>query len=351
MDVVDPAIFLASAIDIGRLENALEKDPFDFGQTKPSPPPSPSPNEAVEESQPDVSGPSPTLAPTARYEFVVGNGGCPVGKQLFEIRMFDEWGDGWDGTRLQLVEETIPTTSQSGSDQVVSVNQTMNTVSVTETIQVQEEPSLVEIFHGGLALGMEEFNYACLQHTKCYHVSVGGGLWEEEVKWEIRNVTLGEDREERMNGLATAKGLAPTKCQFSIPDNSGALACLSTCGLKPQSTVAPTSSPRTVPPTATIEASVEAPTVIPIEEAIEEDITSTPSDMPTDKPVASPTPSPSESLIEESTDTPTSPPTNVPFAVSVAAPTSMPSDIPTSTPFESQGLDSEMPTMINTMEP
>ena len=101
-DVVDPTIYLASAIDMGRLESALEKDPFDF-----RPQPTASPTYKVEESgssptslpslaptQADTSS-SPTTSPTARYEFVVGNGGCPTGLTLFEIRFVDSWGDGW----------------------------------------------------------------------------------------------------------------------------------------------------------------------------------------------------------------------------------------------------------------
>jgi len=47
-------------------------------------------------------------------------------------------------------------------------------------------------------------------------------------------VEVGEwttDSEERRFGAATAKGLAPTQCTFSIPDRStGELACLVTCG-------------------------------------------------------------------------------------------------------------------------
>lgn len=89
-DVVDPEIFLAGAIDIGRLENALERDPFNF---EPTSQPTASPSKILEESEENSPTESPTIistpSPTARYEKVVGNGGCNVGKRLYEIRMAD----------------------------------------------------------------------------------------------------------------------------------------------------------------------------------------------------------------------------------------------------------------------
>ena len=67
--------------------------------------------------------------------------------------------------------------------------------------------------------------------TRCHKVSVGGGLWEEEIKWEIRKVTLGQSRGEMQEGTRTVKGSAPETCQFGLPNYYGELPCLVTCGV------------------------------------------------------------------------------------------------------------------------
>jgi hypothetical protein len=59
-NLVDSAIFLASAVDYGRLEKSLERDPFDFSDGHEiTEAPTHRPTSSVEEA-----AESPTLAPT-----------------------------------------------------------------------------------------------------------------------------------------------------------------------------------------------------------------------------------------------------------------------------------------------
>lgn len=179
VDVVDPAIFLASAIDIGRLENALEKDPFAFSQ-----PATTAPTEEVilveeavntdndedeeeeeENNKKQQQATTPTSAPTARYENIVGNGGCLVGTHLYEIRMTDAWGDGWDETEMRIVERMQQNQQQGqavgedGEELIVSDPET-NTVSVSQSAVMYENTVRTEVFRGSLTHGAEGFSYA-----------------------------------------------------------------------------------------------------------------------------------------------------------------------------------------------
>jgi hypothetical protein len=273
-DVVDPSIFLASAIDGARLETVLEKDPFHpYG----TPTMTPTITKVTEAQSNPSAVPviHSTQAPTARYEMIVGNGGCPVGKNLFEIRMEDSWGDGWDGTQMRIVAFSVNATDSttSGSSHKIVTNQDLQTVTVSQSVQVKSDVSPIEVFRGQLEYGEEAYDYVCLETSKCYRVTVNGGEWEEEIKWDIRRVVLGESREERENGLALAKGLAPTSCQFSVPDStSGAQVCLSTCG-DPTKSKAPTQAPTFFPsllPTHEVQQSTEktvAPSVNDVSDA------------------------------------------------------------------------------------
>lgn len=255
--IVDSAIYLASAVDYGRVEKSLERDPFDFTEAHhathaPTNTPSIPTVEAAEEFPTRVSlepSESPTMSPTARYQNIVGNGGCPVGKSLFEIRLFDSWGDGWDDTFMRITGTAI-----SSSDATVNLTSTAigaSNTTMRSSIQVKQKQATVEVFKGRLISGSEGYRYACLQTQVCYTVSVHGGLWQSEIKWEIRQTELGVPREERDNRMAIAKGLAPEICQFSIEDYYGGQACPNTCGVKQtvQPTQVDTASPSQSPST------------------------------------------------------------------------------------------------------
>ncbi|GKY96017.1 hypothetical protein MPSEU_000562200 [Mayamaea pseudoterrestris] len=256
VNLVDPAIYLASAIDYGRVEKSLEHDPYeftsqyDFNTQAPTSKPSNAVEEAAESPTlaPTQTTESPSFAPTTRYENVIGNGGCPVGKHLYEIRMVDSWGDGWDGTLM-----TILGTRVSQDSQYATTSGTTTSSSVYSSVQVKQKQATIDIFKGRLSSGSEGYRYICLQANVCYSVNVDGGTWQSEIVWELRRVELGIAREDRDEGLATAKGGAPEACQFSIPNSYAELACPVNCGLKKTTspTTLSTSSPAPTPtPTA-----------------------------------------------------------------------------------------------------
>lgn len=163
IDVVDPDIFLANVIDIGRYKNG-ENDPFDYSSSS-------SANANLESNVSNTidektnnsnnnNQNTPTSPPTARYNYIVGNGGCPVGKHLYEVRMIDSWGDGWgDGSlRLYAVNNNINTTGATvdGEEKIVSDPDT-KTVSVSQNVEIVQnnKPNRTEIFRDTLTHGQE----------------------------------------------------------------------------------------------------------------------------------------------------------------------------------------------------
>ena len=211
-DVVNPRSFVSTIgiLDLALLENALETDPFRFPEDK-------------------IPGSVTTAPPTAQYERHDSNGGCSNGEHLYEVSMYDSFGDGWDKTNL-----TITQMSQLDSRGKPEPFYDDNRQAVTFSAQVDME-DLEErvILQKSLRRGHEGYNYVCLKSDRCYRITVRGGLWEEEVTWQIRSVPLGISRAERNSGLsnAIAKGHAPTFCYFSIPadEETGELSCPFTC--------------------------------------------------------------------------------------------------------------------------
>jgi hypothetical protein len=277
-ELAEPSIYLSTAFDPGRIEYSLERDPFDFTDS--------SAFETSAEPQESAMGPtaaptmiptqveseSPTAQPSARYMFVVGNGGCATGKTLFEIRMADSWGDGWGEIQMNITENSPVSEGESSSDLLVLEGE--ETVSMSQSVQTPSYPRASKtVFSDRLSHGDQAYKYVCLDVSKCYTVQVGGGLWEgtsmsktallyrpirptiadksylflllDEVKWEIREVEVGVPREERYNGLASSKGRSPASCQFSVPDRSTEeWPCPVTCSDQTETpTLSPSASP------------------------------------------------------------------------------------------------------------
>lgn len=136
-----------------RLEVAMERDPFHYfsGQaTAPS---------ATPVQVPQV----PTQAPSARYDFIVGNGGCSVGTHLFEIRMTDTWGDGWDKTSLKIYQLPLSDAGFKDEGTTITNDADGDTVTMSKSEQMYQVPSKtaeVEIFHGSLENGATGYSYA-----------------------------------------------------------------------------------------------------------------------------------------------------------------------------------------------
>ena len=114
---------------------------------------------------------------------------CNSGESKYRLVMFDSFGDGWDQTFL--------------------------------TLTVDGEKSK-QIFRGQLKDGSQGTEFICLSSSStCYHVDLSGGVWGNEISWELR--PLGEGTK------AIADGGSPMDCTFSV---AGA-PCPRTCTGKP----------------------------------------------------------------------------------------------------------------------
>ena len=114
---------------------------------------------------------------------------CDKNHVPYRLVMYDSFGDGWDATTL--------------------------------TLKKRDDVSN-EIFKGGLKDGAQGTEWICLAtDPTCYHVDVNGGVWGNEVSWEIKPMSEGT--------RAVADGGAPMSCDFSV---AGAV-CERTCVGKP----------------------------------------------------------------------------------------------------------------------
>lgn len=100
------------------------------------------------------------------------------GNSPYRLIMYDSFGDGWDTTKI-----TISPADSSG------------------------EANGAPIYEGSLETGSEGTEYICLSNVpSCYHVAVKGGVWGNEVSWEVKPMTAGAP--------AIAGGGAPMDCNF-----------------------------------------------------------------------------------------------------------------------------------------
>jgi hypothetical protein len=159
---------------------------------------------------------------------------------LYQVNMYDSWGDGWDSTMLKIVgiEDEDPDDMHAN---IITKSHTANTgdatVTVSTTIELNTEHMFSQqgstpidplgmLFQAGLRRGSHAAADVCLMPRRCYEVVVGGGDFLDEVSWDIRPVNLGSDEQ---NSTALLEGGAPADCQFSVPDQNGNTFCPSTC--------------------------------------------------------------------------------------------------------------------------
>lgn len=109
---------------------------------------------------------------------------CDDDESNFVLEMYDSWGDGWDQTSLTIY---------------------------------QGEEDVKIVYQGALTKGDHGKEPICLG-TGCFHAKTGGGVWGNEVAWEIHTGKRG-------GGIPLASGGAPMDCTFSI----GANVCENTC--------------------------------------------------------------------------------------------------------------------------
>jgi hypothetical protein len=115
---------------------------------------------------------------------------CSATDSLWAVKMYDSWGDGWDGTSMKITRTT---------------------------------GSALEVFAGKLDSGAQGTEYVCLSKSPtCYRVEVKGGMWGREVSWEVKPMAEGAP--------ALAGGGSPMDCNFAV---GGADSCGTTCTGKP----------------------------------------------------------------------------------------------------------------------
>jgi hypothetical protein len=250
--IIEHSIYRRSNIDSRRYELTIEADPFYFpGNEIDSPTESPKVDSWVTLSPTfapsSVPSDSPSLSPTAWD--IEQNGGCRFGHELFEVHMYDSWGDGWDNTMLVITgiedqdpDMVLPTSSMQ---RTVTDETGDSTVKITRTItldsqnafnpdEVLEVDPLGVIFQGGLRRGSHDSADICLLPKRCYQVTVAGGEFLNEVSWDIRPANLqSKESVEPILG-----GGAPAGCTFSLPDEYGHHFCANTCSttLPPEAT-------------------------------------------------------------------------------------------------------------------
>ena len=161
----------------------------------------------------------PTAIPSAIFTCAVE--GNETDTYETRIRMYDSWGDGWGDTKMIISQPAIP------YDVHLNLSDTVFN-SFADLFTVTDSKDQMEIiYEGTLVDGNEEYRNICLQSNICYTVEVNGTAseWQSEVQWDIRqNDVLNE------TWATLAKGYAPTKCQFSLPDaKNGTYVCAFIC--------------------------------------------------------------------------------------------------------------------------
>lgn len=348
----------------------------------PSPSVSPKPTETT---SPSTSPPS--MAPSDRFRNVEGNGGCHPTELLYEVIMHDSWGDGWEGRNLTITRlwdvlmETVDEDQDDSITKVTTVDDGVHTITITKVKQdgntssnAATEPPMPEVltrnpvFNKGLRQGGLGYGYVCLRPQRCYSALVPGGLWAEEITWEIRAVVLGASAISFPDPVVF--GAAPSNCTFAVsaPGYTEPPACMNTCrqpGVPvPGDTMAPVTSVSKAPVSAPVESPSVAPSGLP---------TGSPSSIPTAVPLSialpgqgvdmtltsrprgaatiAPTPFPPSA--PPTTAPPTTNPTIAPTAGPTVSPTSRPTPSPTTThptPLPTPG-PSPQPTPLPTPGP
>lgn len=268
-DVVDEDEYKWVDLDGRKAEVVVEADPFLFHGGAPAGAP--------------TDNLLPTPKPTEIWEWVDGNGGCPEGQVLHEVKMVDSWGDGWGGATMTITRLVDPAHRPNVVHKVEGESDTTVSEIVTINEPIGDDPSFpYQVFHGLLQHGKEGFSHVCLQRDQCYEVKVQGGAWESEVSWSIREVQLGSSPE-NVSKTLVAEGLAPQVCRMSVVDAStGDRACPNTC------------STRTDAPTHSSAAPSDMPSLVPSGQPSNENVARL-STMPSDAPSLVPSSNPSGS--------------------------------------------------------
>lgn len=232
-------------------------------------------------------------APSSVIDQISNTITCSGSTVLYVVRMYDAWGDGWDNTKMeiiklsngtlfeendkQIIQNKTNTSSTSNGlrDRVLRVssvisspqkvneiplvhtlsgqsisavqvdsydvasiilsNKTSNVSSTSDIIKLSNDQKFAEpIFTESLVDGTDGAFPICLSVDQCYEVSVNGGLWPAEVKWDILKANDNNESSlsynSEMDEIPIARGGAPSKCQFSIANKeNGTFVCPFRC--------------------------------------------------------------------------------------------------------------------------
>jgi hypothetical protein len=146
----------------------------------------------------------PTWSPSSLYQAV--NGSCPSGETLHRLFLFDSYGDGWGTAQLGINESESTNTVFAGSLDGTSVVTSDNSAAKA----------------GG---GEGAVVYLCLKPDVCYTAEVTGGIFLEEISWEIQKVELRTGRDAGV--IAKGFGGGFGGCQFRLEGGDGR--CVTTC--------------------------------------------------------------------------------------------------------------------------
>jgi hypothetical protein len=247
--IIDHSIFQKSNIDNRRYELKIEQDPFyypgDLPREDETPTVSPGTTDKWVTLSPtlapsSVPSDSPSLMPTEWN--VELNGGCRQNHELFEVHMYDSWGDGWDQTLLVIsgIEDqdsniVLPssfmtrTITNRNGDSTFKIARTidLSDQSIFNPEEVNDIDALGVIFEGTLQQGSHAVAYVCLLPQRCYQVTAAGGEFLNEVSWDIRPGNLDSQNEQQFEPVLG--GGAPAGCTFSLPDDNGHHFCPNSC--------------------------------------------------------------------------------------------------------------------------
>jgi len=250
--IVDHDIIRKSNIESSRYELKIEADPYFPLENKiPTDIPTESPRD-------DTTQVWTTLSPTASPSFLPSDGpsllptewdiqqkgGCRNGLSLYQVHMYDAWGDGWEKTILKIsgISDQNPLAADLPTNSMTTTN--INTqgdiaVSITKTIELDSSDSTVAhpnplneidplgtIFEGALRRGSHDYADVCLLPSRCYQVIVMGGDFLDEVSWDIR-ASNNDPASPLLEPILV--GGAPSGCTFSLPDEYGHHFCPNSC--------------------------------------------------------------------------------------------------------------------------
>jgi len=250
--IVDHDIIRKSNIESSRYELKIEADPYFFPEDK-------SPTDIPTESpRADTTQVRTTVSPTASISLMPSDapsllptewdieqkGACRNGLSLYQVHMYDAWGDGWEKTILTIsgISDQDPLAADLPTNSMTTTNTNTQgdiAVSITKTIELDSSDStaahpnplneidpLGTIFEGALRRGSHDYADVCLLPKRCYQVIVTGGEFLDEVSWDIR-ASNNDPASSPVEPILV--GGAPSGCTVSLPDEYGHHFCPNSC--------------------------------------------------------------------------------------------------------------------------